>query len=331
VDGSGATIPVVIMGLGHIGRAIAKAAQGRHDLEVVGAVDSDPTLFGRPLEEILDGSVSDVRVSRDLIQALGATKGGVLLHATGSRFLKVLPEIETAVRAGWHVVSTCEELAFPALDNAEAATALDALCEERGVAVVGTGINPGFVLDRLPALLAQTLGTVRHVHGIRVVDVATRRAALKRKVGVGLSVEAFDQAADRGEIGHIGLPQSAALVAESCFELDDYEVDEELEPLVAEEDAPGPHALKAGEVAGVHQTARVFSDGSEVVRLEVSIALHAEHPRDEIVIDADGRIRLLIEGGLPGDQATAYTVVNAVHAVSERHGLLTVLDLPSGR
>jgi 4-hydroxy-tetrahydrodipicolinate reductase len=331
VGGTGASIPVVIMGLGHIGKAIARAALGRRGLTVVGAVDRDPTLAGRPLADVLDSPAPELRVSADLAGALAGQKGGVVLHATGSRLEQVLPEIQAIVRAGWHAVSTCEELAFPALDHAEEAKALDALCEERSVAVVGTGVNPGFVLDRLPAMLAQTVGDVRHVHAVRVVDVSRRRAALQGKVGVGLTPEAFDAAADRGEIGHVGLSQSAALVAESCLGLEEYEVDEELEPLVAEEDEDGPPPVAAGQVAGVHQTARVFSEEREVVRLEVVLAAHAERPRDEITIDAEARLHVTVAGGLPGDLATAHTVVNAVPAVVERHGLLTVLDLPAGR
>jgi 4-hydroxy-tetrahydrodipicolinate reductase len=319
------------MGLGHIGRAVARAAIARSGLDVIGAVDRDPVKVGRPLADVLDAPAPELRVVAELTQAIGRKKGGVVLHATGSRLEDVLPEVEAAVRAGWHVVSTCEELAFPELDHADAAKALDRLCERQGVAVVATGVNPGFVLDRLPATLAQVVGEVRHVHVHRVVDVSSRRSALQRKVGVGLSVEAFEEAADRGELGHVGLSQSAALVAESCLGLAEYEIDEELEPVVADEDAGGAVPLRAGQVAGVHQVARVFSEDREVVRLEVTIAVGAEDPRDELVIDADPPIRLRIEGGLPGDAATAHAVVNAVPAVVERQGLLTVLDLPAGR
>jgi len=328
---SGPTIPVVVMGLGHIGRAVARAAIARDGLDLVGAVDRDPTKAGRPLADVLDAPAPELRVVADLAQAIGRKKGGVVLHATGSRLEEVLPEVQAAVRAGWHVVSTCEELAFPELDHADLAKALDRLCERNGVAVVATGVNPGFVLDRLPATLAQVVGEVRHVHVHRVVDVSTRRAALQRKVGVGLSVEAFEEAADRGEVGHVGLAQSAALVAESCLGLAEYEVDEELEPVVADEDAGGAVPVRSGQVAGVHQVARVFSEDREVVRLELTIAVGADDPRDELRLDADPPISLRIQGGLPGDAATAHAVVNAVPAVVERQGLLTVLDLPAGR
>jgi len=324
-------IPVVLMGLGEIGQAIGRAVLAREGLDLVAAVDPHPSLAGRPLSEVLGAPGPDLRVEADLARALAAGQGGVVLHATGSRLDAVLPEIEAAVRAGLHVVSTCEELANPWLDHEDAAERLDRMCEERGVAVVGTGVNPGFVLDRLPALLAQTAGEVRHVRGVRVVDVARRGGALQRKVGVGLSEDAFQAAYDRDELGHVGLVHSAALIAESCLGVDEYEVDEEVVPLLAEEDAPGPVPVTKGAVAGLQQIARVFAEDREIVRLELTIAVGAENPRDELELDADPPLRLVIPGGIAGDAATANAVVNAITAVVERHGLLTVLDLPAGR
>jgi 4-hydroxy-tetrahydrodipicolinate reductase len=325
-------IPVVLIGLGEIGQAIGRAVLARDGLDLVAAVDPHPSVVGRPLAEVLGAPGPELRVEADLAKALAAAaRGGVVLHATSSRFDDVLPELEAAVRAGLHVVSTCEELANPRLDHEEAAERLDQLCEENGVSVVGTGVNPGFVLDRLPALLAQATGEVRHVRGVRVVDVARRRGALQRKVGVGLSEDAFQSAYDRDEVGHVGLVHSAALVAESCIGVDEYEVDEEVVPLLAEEDAGGPVAVAKGQVAGLQQIARVFAEDREIVRLELTIAVGAEDPRDELELDADPPVRLVIRGGIAGDAATANAVVNAIPAVVERHGLLTVLDLPVGR
>jgi 4-hydroxy-tetrahydrodipicolinate reductase len=321
-----ASIPVVLLGLGEIGQLVARAAVARPDFEVVGAID--PEYAGRPLAELAPGANPELLVSDDPADAYASARGGVVLQATGSRLEAVLPDIQAAVRAGLHVVSTCEELAYPGLDHEAEAAALDRLCEEHGVAVVGTGVNPGFVLDRLPAMLAQATGEVRHVRGVRVVDTGRRRPALRRKAGTGITISEFEQAAERGEVGHVGLAQSAALVAESCLALSEYEVDEEIEPLVADEDGGD---VAAGQVAGVHQVARVFAQEREVVRLELTFALGAEDPRDEIVLDADPPVRVLVPGGIDGDVATAQLVVNAVPAVVERTGLLTVLDLPAGR
>jgi hypothetical protein len=162
------------------------------------------------------------------------------------------------------------------------------------------------------------------------VDAARRRAALQRKIGAGMTEEAFHDAAERGEVGHVGLAESAALAATGCgLPID--EVDEELVPLVAEEDADGAVPVRRGQVAGLSQVARVFADGREMVRLELTLAIGAEDPHDEVELDADPPVRLRIDGGIDGDLGTAAAVVNAASAVIELRGLVTVLDLPAGR
>lgn len=324
-------IPVVLAGLGEIGQAIARAALVRPELRIVAAVDPAPSRAGRTLAEVLGEPAPEATIARRLADVTGVARGGVVLAATGSRLAEVLPDLEQAVRAGLHVVSTCEELAWPWLNHADEAAALDRLCHERNVAVLGAGVNPGFVLDRLPALLAQVTGPVRHLRGVRVVDVARRRAALQRKIGAGLSEDAFHEGIERGALGHVGLAESAAMAAEACVGVDEYEVDEEILPLVAEEDAAGPVPVRRGQVAGLHHEARVFAEGREVVRLELTIAVGAEEPRDELVLDADPPVHLVVPGGIAGDAATVHAVVNAVPALVELRGLVSVLDLPAGR
>jgi len=324
-------IPVVLLGLGEIGQAIARAALVRPELRIVAAVDPAPSRAGRALSDVLGEPAPDATVARSLGEVAASARGGVVLAATRSRLTEVLPELEEAVRAGLHVISTCEELAWPWLNHAEEAAVLDRLCHERNVAVLGTGVNPGFVLDRLPALLAQVTGPVRHLHGVRVVDVSRRRIALQRKVGAGLDEDEFHDRVERGEIGHVGLAESAAMAAEACAGVDEYEVDEEIVPLLAEEDAEGPVPVARGQVAGLHHEARVFDGGREVVRLELTIAVGAADPRDEVNLDADPPVRVLVPGGIAGDAATANTVVNAVPALVELRGLVSVLDLPAGR
>lgn len=323
-------IPVVVMGLGEVGRSIARAALAKPELRLVGAIDPSPRLAGRPLAELLGVPAPPLTVAAEPGPPLRAARGGVVLHATSSHFDAVLPQLEAAVRAGASVVSTCEELSWPWLRHEEEAARLDRLCEEHGVAIVGTGVNPGFVLDRLPAFLSQVTGPVRHVRAIRVVDTARARAALLAKTGVGLDEERFHALADDGEIGHVGLAESAALAAAGCgLELD--EVDEEIVPLVAEGPMRGPVEVAGGSVAGLQHVARGFFEEREVVRLELTFSVGAADPRDEVEIDADPPVRVVIPGGLPGLAATAHAVVNAAVPVVERKGLITVLDLPAGR
>ncbi len=322
-------IPVVLMGLGAVGQAIARAALERPDLEVVAAID--PAHAGKALDAVLGRPAPRITVTDAAKRALQAARGGVVLHATGSRFRTILPQLQQAVDQGLYVVSTCEELAYPWWSDPDAADALARRCEEHEVAVVGTGVNPGFVLDRLPALLAQVTGPVRRVRARRVIDASTRRPALQRKVGMGLTPDAWAEAVERGEIGHVGLAESALLVADACgLDVEELELEEELQELLAEEDVPGAAPVRAGSVAGIEQSVRGYVDGVERVGLDLRIYAGADAPQDEIEITGAVPLHVTIHGGVSGEDATAWAVVSAAPTIRRMQGLVTVLELPAG-
>ncbi|HLL53859.1 MAG TPA: dihydrodipicolinate reductase [Myxococcaceae bacterium] len=330
---SAGPVPVLVMGLGFIGQEIAKAAQASPELELVGAVDTSPQLSGKKLGEVVGVPALGMKIASSLESALKKGKQlPVLLHATGSRLPQVMDQLLEAVRLGLPVVSTCEELAFPYLKHPELASKLDRAAQKAGVAVLGTGVNPGFVLDRLVATLGQVCGPVRHASVTRVVDARTRREALQRKVGAGITEEEFFELVDKDAIGHVGLLESAALAALGLgMDCDDFE--EEIAPVMAEEDITGgAFPVKKGRVAGISQTAVGLEGEQERVRLELTIAVGAEGPGDRIVIDAEPRMELEIKGGVAGDVATANVIVNAAPRITAAEpGLLTVLELPAGR
>jgi len=324
-------VPVVVMGLGIIGQEIARAAYASPELKLIGAVDTSPLLAGKKLGEVLGNGQVSLKVASRLEEAVGRTKGAVLLHATGSRLPQVMEQLLEAVERGMSVVSTCEELSFPFLKYPELAARLEKAAQRAGVTVLGTGVNPGFVMDRLVAVAGQVCGPVRRAVATRVVDARTRREALQRKIGAGLTEDEFDALAEKEQIGHVGLLESAALCSVGLgLDCDDFE--EELVPVIAEEDIQGgAFPVKAGRVAGISQTVVGLEDGQERVRLELTIAVGAEETGDRIQLDADPP-ELLIRGGVAGDRATANVVVNAAPRVTAAEaGLLTVLELPSGR
>ncbi len=325
-------VPVVVMGLGSIGQEIARAALRSEELELIGAVDKHPKIAGRSLTDLLGQPAGTFKVQSSLAQAVGKRRGAVLLHATGSKLPQVKDQILEAILLGMHVVSTCEELAFPWLNHPKLADQLDAAAERGDVSVVGTGVNPGFVLDRLVATLGQVCGEIRHVKATRIVDARTRREALQRKVGAGLTEAEFFALADQDGLGHVGLVESAALAALGLgLDCDDFE--EELAPVFAEEDiSGGAFMVKKGRVAGIFQSATGLIEGRELVRLELTIAVGAEPPGDTIELDADPPLKLHIANGIAGDRATAHLVINAAPRVTAAgRGLLTVLELPAGR
>lgn len=325
-------VPVIVMGLGLIGQEIARAALQSEEVEVIGAVDRSPSLAGRTLTDVLGIPAGTFKVQPTLAQAVGRRKGVVLLHATGSKLAQVADQVLEALSHGMHVVSTCEELAFPWFHHPKLAEKLERAAARAGTGVVGTGVNPGFVMDRLVATLGQVCGPVRHARVSRVVDAATRRPALQRKVGAGLTEEEFFRLVDQDEMGHVGLVESAALCALGLgLDCDDYE--EELTPVFAEEDiATGAWPVKKGRVAGIHQVAVALAEGQERVRLELTIAVGVDDAGDTVELDAESKVRLSVPGGLPGDRATANLVVHAAPRVAAADaGLLTVLELPAGR
>src|SRR3954467_3267236 len=333
------------MGLGAIGRAIARCALQKAELEIVAAIDLDPSRVGRKLSEVVDAPAPDVVIGSDAAAEMRKAQGGVLLHATGSRLDQVEGELAQALTAGLSVVSTCEELSYPWLRHPEIAERLDRLARRRTLAILGTGVNPGFVMDRLPATLGAVCGRVDRVRVTRVVDSRTRRKQLQPKTGggrneegvdrgggEGMSEGGLDRGVEEGALGHVGLMESAALAALGVgLEVD--EVDESIDPVEAAEDMQGAgFRVPKGGIVGIQQVARAFHDGREVANLDLTIALGAPEPRDEIELEGDPGIRVLIPGGTPGDKATAWTVVHAAPlVVGSEPGLISVLDLPAGR
>lgn len=329
---SAGPVPVVVVGLGFIGQEIAKAAHASQELKLLGAVDPHPSLAGRALADVTRTPGLPGKVASTLAAAVGKAQGVVVLHATGSRLEQVAPQLLEALSLGCHVVSTCEELAFPYLKYPELADTLDRAAQKAGVALLGTGVNPGFVMDRLVATLGQATGEVRRATVTRVVDARTRREALQRKVGAGLTEDEFFQLVDQDRLGHVGLVESAALCALGLgMDCDDYE--EEILPVFAEEDITGgAFPVPRGRVAGIFQSAVGLEEGKERVRLELTIAVGADDPRDRVELEAEPRLVLEVAGGVAGDTATAHTVVNAAPRVAAAEpGLLTVLELPAGR
>jgi 4-hydroxy-tetrahydrodipicolinate reductase len=315
-------IRTLLFGLGAMGTGMGRLATQRDEIELVGGVDSAPDKAGRPLHDVLGieppGGTPNPPVQPDAAEALAATKPRMVLHATGSYLPDVLPELLACAATGASVVSTCEELSYPWLRHPELAKQLDAEARARGVTVLGTGVNPGYVMDTLAVATSGVCQRVESVRLARIVDVATRREQLQRKVGVGLSVDEFRAKVATGRFGHVGLKESCWLVAEGMgWRLDDLE--ESIEPIVASD----------GRAGGMHQTARGTLGGRTVIDALVEMSVGAERPRDEIEIRGTPPVRMVIEGGVQGDLATAAVVLNCVPGVvGHAPGLTAMLNLP---
>jgi hypothetical protein len=324
-------IRVVLYGLGPIGAGIARVVASRTDMQIVGGIDVDPPKGGVDVGEVigLDRSL-DVSVSADAAATLRTTRPDVAIHATGSYLAQVAPQLRQILQAGVSVVSTCEELSFPLEASSELAKELDRLAQAHDVALLGTGINPGFAMDTLPLALSAVSQQIESVRVLRIQDAAQRRVPLQKKVGAGLSVAEFNARVEAGTVRHIGLPESVhALAGGLHWKVD--RIDDQIEPVVAERDtrsSEGPEIPK-GFVLGVRQvTTGVVDDQAKIV-LELQMYIGAPEPHDHIVVEGVPRIDVSVNEGTHGDLATAAILVNAIASLLRvEPGLRVMADLP---
>ena len=325
-------IRAIQYGVGPIGASIARLMHEKKAIEIIGAIDTDPAKVGRDLGEVVGAADAPwgLKISGDAAEVL-AQAADIVIHSTSSALPKVMEQLLACLEAESCVVSTCEELSYPYRTYPALAAQLDAAAKDWGVALVGTGVNPGFVLDKLIVTLAAVSQSIEHASGRRIVDAAKRRLPLQKKVGAGLTLEEFREKVAAGIIKHVGLPESVAMVADS-LNLSVDEITETIDPVVAKQRVQTEFlTVEAGQAAGVHQIARGLSNGKELIHLELQMYVGAEDPGDTLELKGHPDIRLVIPGGSPGDIATASVVVNSVPVILDAPaGLRTARDLPIG-
>lgn len=323
-------IRVVQYGMGPIGRGIAEIVLEKENLALVGAIDIDPHLQGKDVGEVVKGGEKrGVEISEDAEAVLASSAPDIVLHATVSSLERAAPQIRRVLEHGVDVVSTCEELAYPFYHHPQLSEEVDWLARQHQVTVLGTGVNPGFVMDKLVVTLMAACKKVEHVHVTREVDAALRREPLQCKVGAGLQRDQFDALVAEGKIRHVGLPESAAMIAH-VLGLEPTEITETIDAVIADQDITTPFlTVKKGDVAGVEQVTEVMVGGEEKITLELRMYVGAKAAADTIHIQGEPEIHMTIPRGIHGDVATAAIVVNAIPAVlSAKPGLITMIDLP---
>jgi 4-hydroxy-tetrahydrodipicolinate reductase len=325
-------IRAIQYGIGPIGASILKLMREKEAIEIIGAIDNDPAKIGKDLGEVVGASDAPwgVKVSGDARGVLEQS-ADVVMHTTSSSLPKVVDQLLACMDVGSCVVSTCEELSYPFRTHPELATQLDKSAKDNGVALVGTGVNPGFVMDKLVITLAAVSQRIEHAKALRIVDASKRRLPLQKKIGAGLSVEEFRSRVKEGTIKHVGLPESVAMVADSLGLRVD-EITETIEPKVASERVQTEFlTVEAGQAAGVHQIARGLSGGKEVIYMELQMYVGAKDPADTVELKGHPNISLFIPGGSHGDIATASVAVNSIPPILEAPaGLRTSRDLAIG-
>ncbi len=324
------TIKVVQYGLGPIGLGIVEVLLARPWVQLVGVIDIDKGKVGKDVGQLLEPPrKTGITVSGDANHVLSRTSPDVVTHATSSYMKTIQPQIVDILEHGASVVSTAEELSYPFVKYPDLARELDDRAREKKAKVLGTGVNPGFLLDTLTVALSGACRKVNSIRAERVVDASGRRLPLQKKIGAGLTPQEFEKKVAEGSIRHVGLPESVGLIV-LAMGWKVGEIQERISPVIAEKEVSSDYIkVPPGSVAGVRQVAKGILAGQELVVLDLRMYLGAQNPHDSILIDGDPPVDMIIRGGVQGDRATPAIVVNSLPKIENLEpGLRTMLDLP---
>jgi hypothetical protein len=323
-------IRVVHFGLGPIGAAVVKQVAVRPGFKIVGGIDIDPSKVGRDLGEVAGLSKRlGVKVGGDASKMLRLAKPDVVVLCTSSSIKNVMPQIETILKARRPIVSTTEELSYPGYSHIRQARQIHAWAKKARVAVLATGVNPGFAMDALPIALTAVCERVDRVTVNRVQDARIRRLPFQQKIGAGLTAEQFEQKVDDGSVRHVGLTESIAMIADALgWTLD--RVTDDIQPRLATTTIASEFlSVEPGYVCGIVQDGVGFRKGEAVIRLHMEAYLGSPETYDAVDIDGSPSLTMKISGGIHGDVATASIVVNSIPKVLDAApGLHTMRDLP---
>jgi 4-hydroxy-tetrahydrodipicolinate reductase len=322
-------IKVVSIGLGPIGAGVVKQIATRKGLSLVGAVDVDPAKVGRDAGEVCGvGRKLRVMVTDDIAKTIKAVKPDVAVLCTSSSIKKVVPQVEAVLRHKIPIVSTTEELAYPVKAHAAAARRIDALARRARVAVLGTGVNPGFAMDALPIALTGVCESVTGIEVDRVQDARIRRLPFQKKIGAGMTPDEFEAHVRDGSVRHVGLAESISMIADAMgWKLD--RITDEIKPKIAQARVESAFlTVEPGQVCGLIQDGVGFRKGEPIVKLHMEAYLGAPESYDATRIIGNPPLHLKIAGGIHGDVATASITVNSIPKVlAAPPGLRTMRDM----
>ena len=322
-------IRVALIGLGPIGMAVAKQLAARKGFQIVAAIDIDPDKVGKDAGDVMEfGRKLRLKVTSDIGKTLRATRPDVAVLCTSSSLKAVMPQFEEVLKRRVPIVTTTEEAAYPAPRNQRLVKQLDAAARKAKVAVLGTGVNPGFTMDALPIALTAVCERVDRIEVHRVQDARIRRLPFQQKIGAGLTPEQFRKGVAAGTLRHVGFSESIQMIGDALGWVLD-RITDELEPKIAEQAVESELlAVDPGYVSGIIQDGVGYVKGEPKIRLHLEAYLGAPVSYDSVLIEGSPRIASKIEGGVHGDIATASMTVNSIPAVlNAAPGFRTMRDM----
>ncbi|MGL4914376.1 MAG: 2,4-diaminopentanoate dehydrogenase [Romboutsia sp.] len=333
-------VKVGIWGFGAMGSGMAKMLLKKKGIDIVGVCDMHPERVNKSIYDVLGcerGERPEVIINSDSTAVFTDECADVVLLATDSFTKGAFDKIKYILERKVNVISTAEEMAYPQAQEPELAKELDKIAKENGVSVLGTGINPGFVLDLLILALTGTCEEVEHIKAARVNDLSPFGVAVMEEQGVGVTKEVFEKGVEDGSIaGHVGFPESIKMITDGIgWNLE--KIDQTREPIMSNVYRKSEYAeVQAGNVAGCRQCGYGYVDGEMKIEMEhpqqILPQLEGLSTGDYVSIKGTPNIDLQITPEIPGGVGTIAMCVNSIpHVINAIPGLKTMLDIPVPR
>lgn len=333
-------VKVGIWGFGAMGSGMAKMILKKTGIEIVAVCDRNENRLGKSIYDVLDierVERPEVIIKSNPDEVFSEKCADVVLIATDSFTKGAFDKIKLVLEKKINVISTAEEMAFPKAQEPELAEKLDKIAKENGVSVLGTGINPGFVLDLLILALTGTCEEVDYIKAARVNDLSPFGNAVMIEQGVGVTKDVFDKGVEEGSIaGHVGFPESINMITEGIgWNLE--KVKQTREPIMSSVYRKSEYAeVEAGNVAGCRQCGYGYVNGKMKIEMEhpqqILPHLEGQSTGDYVSIKGIPNIDLQITPEIPGGIGTIAMCVNSIpHVINAKPGLKTMLDIPVPR
>jgi 2,4-diaminopentanoate dehydrogenase len=332
-------IGVVIWGFGAMGQGMADMLYHKKGVDIVGVCDRNPAYVQKKVKDVLNQSDidSEIVIQADIESLLDNKAVDLCLLATDSFVKGAFPKIETIVKHGIHCISTAEEMAYPKANAPELAQKIDELAKAHNVTVLGTGINPGFIMDLLVVALTGTMTDVTHIKANRVNSLSPFGPAVMEEQGVGIDLETFRQKKERNELaGHVGFKESVHMIADALgLKLSGFA--QQMEPIMTTVDRKSPYGeAKKGTLAGIHMTGQGIVGDKVMIDMhhpqQIEPLMEGTHTGDYIEIKGTPEINMAITPEIDGGIGTIAMCVNMIpHVINAKPGLKTMIDLPVPR
>jgi 4-hydroxy-tetrahydrodipicolinate reductase len=327
-------IRVLVLGTGQMGSGITRLVLQKPGLELVGAFGRRAHRVGMDLGQVIGlNQHLGIPLSVDLNRLIEETRPDIAIQATCSRAEDAATEIEPLLRQGVNVISIAEEMTFPQYGSPAIAESLHWEAVGQGVSILGTGVNPGFVLDLLVIALTGVCADIQSITAKRINDLSPYGPSVLMSQGVGLTPKEFHQGVASGTVvGHFGFAESMHMIAQAIgWEIE--QIEQTREPIVSQVIRETPFiTVQPGQVAGCYHTAVAYVGGRAVITLvhpqQLLPQLEGIETGDSIEIKGTPDIRLSGSPEIPGGEATMALAVNMIPRVlNAPPGLYNMADL----